>query len=67
MPNGNGNGEEKYTFNPAWCKERHDRIDEEFHKVWDRFKRIDSLMWGILLSLVGNMGGIIAILIQGVQ
>lgn len=61
MPNGD---EQTGEYNPAWCKKEHERVDQEFVQVWDKFKRQDRLMWGTMLALIGNLGGIITLLAQ---
>jgi hypothetical protein len=61
MPNGDT---QAAGYNPAWCKEKHRKIDEQFESVWAKFRRQDNLMWGILLALVGNLGGVIATLVS---
>jgi hypothetical protein len=59
MPNGDGE-----TYNPAWCREKHDRIDHQIESIWEKFRRQDTLMWGIMLALVANLGGIVATLLK---
>lgn len=60
MPNGDTHADE---YNAAWCEERHQKIAEEFNSVWAKIRRQDNLMWGTLITLIGNLGGIIATLI----
>jgi hypothetical protein len=62
MPN--GDTVQPREYNPAWCKEKHRKIDEQLESVWAKFRRQDNLLWGILLALVGNLGGVIATLVS---
>jgi len=66
MPNG-------IEYNQKWCKERHDEIEKELEKVWGEYgfgavwKRMDAIekkLWAIIIALIGNMGGIIALLLK---
>ena len=59
MPNGDGE-----AYNPAWCRDRHKRIDHEFSEVWSKFQNQEKLLRGILLALVGNLGGVAATLVM---
>lgn len=49
-------------YNKDWCDERHDKIEREFDKMWKRIKTFDARLWAIIVLLVFNFGGIIAIL-----
>ncbi len=42
----------------------HKKIDKEFQSVWEKLKKQDSLMWGMILTLVANLGGVVAIFIK---
>ena len=52
----NGNTRE---YNPGWCNERHERIDERFSKMDTRltelFNKLDNRMWAGLTLLVLNL------------
>ena len=67
MPNGD-------QFNPKWCQDKHREIDRKFDDVWGErgfaavWRRMDNIerkLWLIILGLVGNLGGIVAMLIKG--
>jgi len=71
MPNGR---REPDYYNQEWCKERHEKTDQEienirldnkkkFGKVWDAIGRQYAMLWGILAGQLVIMGGIIAVLI----
>ena len=71
MPNGR---RESDLYNPEWCKERHDKIDQDienirlntekkFAEAWDAIRRQYGMLWGILAGQLAIMGGIIAVLI----
>ena len=71
MPNGR---RETDLYNPEWCKERHEKIDQaleniriekekKFDGVWDAIRRQYGLLWGILAGQLVIMGGIIAVLV----
>lgn len=61
MPNGDAAHPQEYNLD--WCNERHQRIQDEFNSVWEKLRRQDGLLWGLLLALIGNFGGVIATLI----
>ncbi len=58
MPNGNGE-----VYNAAWCRKTHERVDENIDRIWDKFRTQDRLMWGVMLALIGNLGGVAATLV----
>lgn len=65
MPNGDN------AYNYRWCREKHDDIDREFGRVektfdtvWGAIRSLDRKLWGIIVLLVINFGGIIGILIK---
>lgn len=58
MPNGHDT-----AYNAAWCRDKHEKIDKRFDDVWNKFTRQDRLLWGIMLALIGNLGGVMATLI----
>jgi len=64
MPNGDKTEVSHKEYNVAWCDERHRKIDKEFQSVWEKLKKQDSLMWGMVLTLIGNLGGVIAIFVK---
>jgi len=47
-----------------WCREKHTEIDKEFMAVWKRVEKMESKLWGIIILLLVNVGGIIGILIK---
>lgn len=50
------------NFNTKLCDERHEVIDREFKKVWTRVGNMDARIWGVMILLLMNLGGIIAII-----
>lgn len=73
MPDGR---RESDHYNARWCKERHEKIDQdiknirldkekEFIKVWDAIRRQSNMLWGIMGLQLTILGGIIAILATG--
>jgi tetrahydromethanopterin S-methyltransferase subunit G len=69
MPNGD------IDYNQKWCKERHDEIEKELERIWGEhgfgavWKRMDNVevkLWYIIIGLVFNMGGIVALLLEAV-
>ena len=61
MPNGDSHNP-RYNF--MWCREKHTEIDKEFMAVWKRVEKMESKLWGIIILLLVNVGGIIGILIK---
>ena len=51
-------------YNKEWCDERHQFIEKEFVKVWTKIKTFDARLWAIIVLLVFNIGGIIAVLLK---
>lgn len=47
-----------------WCDERHTAIDREFKSVWKRVDALQRLFWSVLIVLIANLAGIIAILVK---
>ena len=71
MPDGR---RESDHYNQKWCKERHDKIDQDienrrldnekkFDEAWGAIRRQYAMLWGILAGQLVIMGGIIAVLI----
>ena len=58
MPNGHDT-----AYNGEWCRDRHQKIDDEFSEVWGKFRRMDRMFLAIMLALIGNLGGVTATLI----
>jgi len=69
MPNGHNT-----EYNPDWCWDRHRKIEKQLDsmgqyiektqdEVWNKIRSQDRLLWGIMLALIGNMGGVAATLV----
>jgi hypothetical protein len=58
MPNG-------HEYNQGWCDERHKKIGEEFHAVWEKIRIVDNRLWAVLVLLIANLGGVIALFFKG--
>jgi hypothetical protein len=54
------------TFNPELCEERHKNITKEFEAVWKRLANQDKKLWTIILLGVGNLAGLITVLVKAV-
>lgn len=63
MPDGDGSGRRQDAYNADWCQERHEHIDKEFKMVWSKMDSMQRTLMGIALTLIANLGGIIATLI----
>ena len=61
MPNGDSHNP---IYNFMWCREKHTEIDKEFLAIWNRVEKMESKLWGIIILLLVNVGGIIGILIK---
>jgi len=66
------NGEDQ-AFHPQWCKERHERIQEQFKSVWgeygikglkNRMDKIELRLFQILLGLGLNLIAVIGVLVK---
>lgn len=57
------NGVQGDTYNSAWCKERHRKLEERMHKFEEstdgRFEKIERNVWSIVILLFGNLAGVI--------
>ena len=51
-------------YNEKWCNERHEFIEKEFDMVGLKIKTIEARLWAIIILLVFNFGGIIAVLLK---
>jgi hypothetical protein len=56
------NGDNQYNYD--WCSDKHRRIDNTFSDVWESIRALDKKLWGIIVLLLVNAGGIIGILIK---
>ncbi len=72
MPNGS-DGRRDYNYNPRWCEDRHHEIDKKFDgiwgehgfgAVWNRMDNLEKKLWGIILGLALNLGGVVTLLLQ---
>ena len=52
-------------FNSKFCDERHENIDKKFITFCERLDKMEGKIWTIILLLVANMGGILALIFQG--
>jgi len=70
MPNGD---DDKY--NTEWCKDKHQRIDEQLAElwgeehgglkaVWKNIDRLNAKLWGIIGMQLMILGGIVATLLR---
>ena len=50
-------------FNWELCQDRHRKIENMEAEVWKRLKAVENRWYLLMLALVANMGGVIAILI----
>ncbi len=51
-------------FNAAWCREKHRVIDTKMDKVETRIDKVEARLWGIIVLLLVNLGGIIGVLLK---
>lgn len=51
-------------FNQKFCDERHQNIKEEFDAVWKRMNGTERKLWAIIILLVGNLAGLIGVLLK---
>ena len=58
---GMGNGSD---FIEALCREKHKVIEKEFEAVWKRMNGTEKKLWAIIILLVGNLAGLIGMLIK---
>ena len=55
MPNGRREID-KTPYSADWCRDKHDTLDK-------RMDKLDNRMWGILIMLFVNLGGIVGVLV----
>ena len=53
------------SFNWTLCEERHSDIKEFKKEMFKRLKAVENRWFLLMLALVANMGGVIALLIKG--
>ena len=51
-------------FNLGLCEERHKNIEKEFEAMWKRMNGTEKKLWAIIILLVGNLAGLIGMLLK---
>jgi len=51
-------------FDVRLCEERHKNIEKEFVAVWKRMNGTEKKLWAIIILLVGNLAGLLAVLLR---
>ena len=53
------------AYNWELCQDRHRKIEKMEAEMWTRLKAVENRWFLLMLALVANMGGVIALLIKG--
>lgn len=74
------NGDDKHAdiYNREWCQDKHRVVDKEIKaikihhekdidNVWNQIRRQNGMLWGVMSILIMNLGGIVVILLQGID
>ncbi len=62
MPNGTTSS----TYNPAWCKQKHDDINQKYDKLDQRIEKMDNRIYGLIILALLEAVGIATILLMTV-